>query len=473
MDSTELNALLDQWVTEKREEYLEDVRRLVRIRSVFGPPALGKPFGEGCWQALQEALSLSEHYGFPTKNYDNFCGSARYGADDSANSIGIFGHLDVVPEGEGWSSDPYEPVIRDGNYIFGRGTADNKAPTLVALYAMRFLKENRIPLQHPVFLVYGCDEERGMHDIPEFLKREKEPLFSLVPDAKYPLGHAEKGILEFRLRSEPLDFPALLEAAGGQATNSVPNNARAVVEGLGLQEAQERLVGLQRIEVRPHSRGVELLASGDQRHATRPYGAVNAIERLLAALLQLGILTGKAREAVEYFHQITREYEGDIFGIRCSDGISTDLTCVGSVLRLEKGRLVLSVNVRYPVLADNQWILETLQKAVQGKPAAIENLTDNPPLYIPVDHPVVQRLLEISSAMLHRSDLKPLVLEGGSYARKLTRAVSYGVTIPDRIRLFGMEKGGAHQVDEYGIIDHLLLNIKIYAVTLMELDKIL
>lgn len=47
MDSTELNALLDQWVTEKREEYLEDVRRLVRIRSVFGPPALGKPFGEG------------------------------------------------------------------------------------------------------------------------------------------------------------------------------------------------------------------------------------------------------------------------------------------------------------------------------------------------------------------------------------------------------------------------------------------
>ena len=36
------------------------------------------------------------------------------------------GHVDVVPAGEGWESEPYEPVERDG-YIYGRGTQDMKS----------------------------------------------------------------------------------------------------------------------------------------------------------------------------------------------------------------------------------------------------------------------------------------------------------------------------------------------------------
>src|ERR671919_165528 len=40
--------------------------------------------------------------------------------------FGFAGHLDVVPAGEGWSSDPFETLIKDG-VLTGRGAADMKS----------------------------------------------------------------------------------------------------------------------------------------------------------------------------------------------------------------------------------------------------------------------------------------------------------------------------------------------------------
>ena len=51
------------------------------------------------------------------------------------------GHLDVVPEGEGWRLDPYSGTVEDG-YIYGRGTLDDKGPMVAALFAMKALKDS-------------------------------------------------------------------------------------------------------------------------------------------------------------------------------------------------------------------------------------------------------------------------------------------------------------------------------------------
>ncbi len=37
--------------------------------------------------------------------------------------FGFAGHLDVVPPGEGWGTDPYQPTIIDGRLV-GRGAND-------------------------------------------------------------------------------------------------------------------------------------------------------------------------------------------------------------------------------------------------------------------------------------------------------------------------------------------------------------
>ena len=47
--------------------------------------------------------------------------------------------MDVVPAGDGWETDPYEPVIKDGK-IYARGASDDKGPSMAAYYAMKIIR---------------------------------------------------------------------------------------------------------------------------------------------------------------------------------------------------------------------------------------------------------------------------------------------------------------------------------------------
>lgn len=64
--------------------------------------------------------------------------------------------MDIVPENMcnlandagGWTHDPFDPILsEDGKYLFARGTCDNKSCGIMALYAMRYLKEHNIKLK--------------------------------------------------------------------------------------------------------------------------------------------------------------------------------------------------------------------------------------------------------------------------------------------------------------------------------------
>ena len=44
-------------------------------------------------------------------------------------------HLDVVPPGDGWTRDPFVPVIENG-VLYGRGSGDAKASVSAMLYAL-------------------------------------------------------------------------------------------------------------------------------------------------------------------------------------------------------------------------------------------------------------------------------------------------------------------------------------------------
>ena len=453
-----LNAELDRWVESHREEYIKDVSDLCRIRSVSEEPVGDKPFGEGCYEMLMASFKLAESYGFRTKNYDNYCGSAIYGDNPNGDSIGIIAHMDIVPEGNGWTHDPFEPTLsEDGKYLFGRGTADDKAPAMVGLYAMRFLKEHWIKLKNDIMLV--------------FLKREKAPKWSLVPDSKFPVGHAEIGFIRAKFAIPDLG-DELVEIHGGEATNSVPDRAYAVVSGCTVEEVRGKLGNMERITVEEDARGVRFLATGNSQHASRPAGAVNANNVLAQALLKAQVLHGKTLAAIELFEKLTSHYYGEDLGITCEDEMSGKLTCVFTWVRNEGGKLILKPDIRYPVTADQKFLMDTLPQTAEKLGLEILDLSNNPAFSFPLDHPVVEKLIEVPREVLGMPDIPPIVLAGGTYARSLPNAVSFGVTVPDRVRLFGFEKGGAHQADEYGDIPNLMRSIKVYVRTLIEIDDI-
>ncbi len=80
-----------------------------------------------------------------------FATRAGAGANDKPH-FAFAGHLDVVPPGEGWQSDPFAPEVR-GDLLYGRGAVDMKA-SIAAFVAA-------IPTDHPgrISLIITGDEE--------------------------------------------------------------------------------------------------------------------------------------------------------------------------------------------------------------------------------------------------------------------------------------------------------------------------
>ena len=137
---------------------IQDTQKLLQIKSVLDEKHNSEdaPLGEGVKEALEFMLHMGEKDGFHSKNVGNLAGHIEFG--EGKESVGILCHVDVVPEGDGWSSDPYGAEIRDGK-IYARGAIDDKGPTMAAYYAMKIVKELGLPLNKRVRMIIGTDEE--------------------------------------------------------------------------------------------------------------------------------------------------------------------------------------------------------------------------------------------------------------------------------------------------------------------------
>ncbi len=106
------------------------------------------------------------------------------------------GHTDVVPEGEGWSFDPFGGAVRDGR-LLGRGAADMKA-AIAAMVAAAAAHVGRGAKGTLSFLVTGDEEGPAVHGTDRLLRWMEEhghrPDFCLVgePTSATRLGDMMK-----------------------------------------------------------------------------------------------------------------------------------------------------------------------------------------------------------------------------------------------------------------------------------------
>ena len=84
------------------KEYLIN---LLKIKSVESESKDGMPFGEGVNECLLYALDILKKEGFEIKNGNGYYGYGEIG--EGEDIFGILCHLDVVPEGKGWTYPPF------------------------------------------------------------------------------------------------------------------------------------------------------------------------------------------------------------------------------------------------------------------------------------------------------------------------------------------------------------------------------
>ena len=84
---------------------------------------------------------------------------------DGVPHFGFAGHLDVVPAGENWSSDPFEAAIEDG-ILVGRGANDMKSAIAAFVAALAGVEQKRGTLS---FLITGDEEGYSTYGTPRII----------------------------------------------------------------------------------------------------------------------------------------------------------------------------------------------------------------------------------------------------------------------------------------------------------------
>ena len=129
---------LYDFIEQSREDLIRDLQGCIQIPSVEARDGSGYPYGEQVHRCLHYMLGTAEKLGFPVGNMDEQVGWCEYGDEDEM--IAVLCHLDVVPEGDGWTVPPYEGRVADGR-IYGRGSMDDKGPLRTG--SIRSLMERR------------------------------------------------------------------------------------------------------------------------------------------------------------------------------------------------------------------------------------------------------------------------------------------------------------------------------------------
>ena len=423
-----------KYLESHKDEMLGLLSELVAIPSVQGEALEGKPFGEEPARALAFMLEKCREYGFAVENVDNYAGSADFGAPEP--ELAILSHLDVVPAGSGWSSDPFT-LTADGDKLIGRGAIDDKGPAVAALFALRAVRELGIPLKKGVRLIFGTNEENGSADLAYYRSKRELPPMVFTPDGEYPVINAEKGMLRVYF-SAPFNNGAIYDEGG--VINAVPQ--------------------LCSYDVRLEENGDVSLNYGKMKgvsaHASTPEKGDNAITKFLT-FNNYGV--PMLKKLAELFPH--GEFNGKSCGLGFSDPISGEMTCVLSILYTKEGRLHGGIDIRFPLDRKKAEISDIICGKLREAGFDIDSCEGVEPHCTDENSTFVQALLKTYERVTGKKG-RCIAIGGGTYVHEIEGGVAFGAEFPGK-------DYHMHSPDEFITVGELLKNAELMAEAIIEI----
>ncbi len=381
-----------------------DLAALIAIASVSTDTA-------ACRAALELVLARAREMGMRTGiTEQGDAGWAEIGEGDV--TLGILAHVDVVDIGDRakWNSDPFCLTERDG-CLFGRGVEDDKGPVIQCLYAMAALLEENIPLRKKIRLIVGTSEETVWTDMEHYKAQFGVPDYGFSPDAAFPIYNAEKGCADVRLY-----FPAdgYEQLFAGEATNTVPSFAKA-----------------------RRTDKTELTAEGVSVHSSAPEKGDNAIVRLAE----------KAGDGAlwRFLTEVFRAEDPavklglDDGGDRCQGVYVGKTVCAPTVLRLENGEAVLTINIRYRPGVTRAALEAAFERAGAAYGFRFEMGDVTTPMMVDPEQPFIRLMQKVNQS--HGLESECLPASGATYCSTIPNHVGWGPVIPP-------DEGSAHEENE-------------------------
>lgn len=449
---------------EKESEIVDDTIELCKIESLrdIENAAPNAPFGPKVNEALEWILNKAKQDGFTVENVDGYAGVISYG--NQSESVSMLGHLDVVPVEEGWTQDPFTPVVKDG-YIIARGSGDDKGPTVAAYHALKLVKEFNLEMDRKVMLIVGTDEESSMDCMTYFKENyESQPTMGFVPDAQFPVIYGEKGMMHLEIMGQT--STVIKKMIAGQRPNIVIGKASATIDGeikedyFNVYLKQHNLKG----QVQLTEEGVEYTIEGKSAHASTPHLGNNAAIHLFRFIggtyddklsLTLGNLL------YDTFGQGLNMY---FYGTHMGE-----LTLNTGIVNIVNGNVSVTLDVRYPHDANKDMLVSKAKHVVTTENNDLQLVLNghSEPHFVDPKSELVKSCMESYQAITGDTMTPAFTMGGGTYARVLDNHVAFGPVSP--IRPLPEWVGGPHENDEGVEIRSLVEAVAIYANSLIKL----
>lgn len=444
------------------ENIIEDLRDLIKINSVKDESTKGAkaPFGASIREALDFMLDKATRDHFQVEDLEGYAGIIEFGEGEEI--VSMLGHLDIVPIGEGWTKDPLGGEIVDG-YLYGRGSGDDKGPTIAAYYALKIIQDLKLDLKRRIWLILGTDEESGMECMDYFVKHHQQPTMGFVPDASFPAIYGESGILITRLSSENQTIIKRMRA--GSRPNVVIGEAEVLVQGPLKKETFEFYLSAHRLTGNcfEDQEGSTYTIYGKAFHGAWPHKGVNAgyhILNFVANAYEDPFLQKIAEGLSNSF--------GDGLGIAYEGEYMGSLTMNLGLITIED-ELEIILDIRYPNDIKALEVIENMKNTLAelDLDVAVQMLEDSPPLFVDPNSPLVSVCMETYREFTNDQFTPAKTMRGGTYARKLQNHIAFGPDFPGISHPKSV--GGAHEKDEAINVESLILATAIYAKTLYRL----
>ncbi|MCF5171719.1 dipeptidase [Pseudomonas canadensis] len=479
----EINRLLGIYTRVKYgKAATETLRELVEIPTfnVDGLPQYKNPEFikiAGKIEALAKAFNLT------FRNIDNRVYEISLeGSGDEV--VGIHAHADVVPvTPENWvlkdgtKLDPFK-VTLIGDRMYGRGTEDDKNGIVVAMYAMKVIKEEKLPLARNFKLLVDTTEETSGDAIPYYFEKNPTPQYNLALDGGYPVVIAEKGygtvMGTFPRRKGEGKGAEIISMTGGMATNQIPSASVATFVSdkpaelaASLQQAGTEYAknngGDFEVAAKVDGKDVKLTVTGVSAHSSEPESGVNPVARMLELIhsvdgkiaLKHNHITDAARYASDNWGL---DYLGGKLGVGFSDDFMGPLTTSLTFVGLDDKAFKLAVNLRVPkgkspekLKAEIAEKLSAWDKKTKVKVSFTYSVAE--PMYRNPEGEWVKALLAVASENLGMEH-KFGTSAGATSVHELPNGVQFGLARPE-------VKYTGHTDNEFKTVDQFLLDLQI------------
>ncbi|MFP0195253.1 dipeptidase [Pseudomonas sp. PHC1] len=461
---------------------LETLRELVEIPT-FRKDGVDQHDNPEFIKIAGKIKDLAESFGLKYRNVDNRV--YEISLDGSGKDVvGIHAHADVVPvTPENWvlkdgtKLDPFK-VTLIGDRMYGRGTEDDKNGIVVTLYAMKVIKEEKLPLARNFKLLVDTTEETTGDAIPYYFERNPTPEYNLALDGGYPVVIAEKGygtvMAKFAKRNAEGKGAEITSMTGGLATNQIPSVSVATLVtdkpaelAASLQKAgteyAKRNGGDFEVNAKVDGNDVKLTVTGVSAHSSEPESGVNPVARMLDFIHSVdgkiafkhNHITDAARYAADNWGL---DYKGSKLGVGFADAFMGPLTTSLTYVGMDDKTFKLAVNLRVPKGKSP----EVLKREIADKLATWSKKTHvavnfdysiAEPMYRNPEGEWVKALLAVATenlGMKHEFGTSA----GATSVHELPNGVQFGLARPE-------VKYTGHTDGEFKTVDQFLLDLQI------------